>query len=88
MPQRIRILNPVPTGAAYCGPERAAHYVKTGRAEWLTPGRMIRFNEQDSRYQAVMRQSMETRAGYDGRGGLTLNEIRNIPVLNPQKMRR
>ena len=83
---RVYIVNPVPGGACFSSEKRAERYVKTGRAVWATPT-SIRFTESDPRHQAVLEHSRTTGMGYDRVGSMTLDQIRHIPVLFPQKLR-
>jgi hypothetical protein len=83
----IKILNPLPLGSLYVGKQRAERMVKTGRAEWLSE-RTIRYNESHPHYQTAVMNSLEATRGYDARGSMTLKEIANIPVINPNKLRR
>jgi hypothetical protein len=83
----IKILNPVPKGAAMVQYSRAERYVKAGRAEWSNPA-AITFKTNDYRYQAALQTALEGTRGYDARGPMTLKEIANIPVINPGKLRR
>ena len=85
--ERVRIVNPVPFGASSIGREHAERYLRSGRAEWASPG-AIRFAESDYRYQMAAQTARETGRNYDRQSQVrTLSEIRNIPVLFPGKLR-
>ncbi len=86
--RRVRIVNPIPHGAWELGYDRAERYVRNGRAEWVQPQTSIRFNQSHPKHEAAMEHSRRTAQGYDGvYGVMRRDEIRNIPVLFPERLR-
>jgi hypothetical protein len=77
---RIAILNPLPGAARSLGYEHARRYVKQGRAQWVNRD-AIRFLPEHHRHQSAERLlRQQTAAGYDARGLLTIEEIKQVPV--------
>lgn len=79
-------MNPVPGGSNSCEMIRAERYVRTERAQWVTPT-SIKFTENDPRHKAAIESAQRTGWGYDKVGGMTREQIRHIPVLFPERLR-
>ena len=84
-PDKIRILTPTRHGSCWTGRKRAERYVRTGRAVFIGLA-AIRLVESDARNLAAVKKAAESAAGYDDiRRTLTVAELANIPLINPQK---
>ena len=84
-PHKIRILKPTRHRACWTGRNRAERYVRTGRAVYVGPA-AIRFIESDARNIAAAKKAADAAAGYDDiRRTLTVEELANIPIMNPHK---
>ena len=86
MSTKVRILNPATGGAVLTSSRNAEYYVASGRARWR--GKAIEFIETDFRHVAVTVSVSASRRGYDEVGTMSLNQIRGIPVIAPEKLIR
>lgn len=77
---RIVVVDPAPGQARSLGRAHAERYVRQGRARWVDATH-LRFLTTDHRHQSAQRLfRVQTAAGYDARGMLTVEEIRRLPV--------
>lgn len=82
---KVRIENPIDGSHCFVLKRRAAErHVNAGRARW-TSHTSIRFIESSADNQAARRAAAELEAtrGYDNRGMLNIDEVRNLPALRP-----
>lgn len=86
----FKILNPVNGGHPFCGPARAAKYIRQGRAI-LVRELVIRFVEQDHRHVSavVSNDEKERRMNYDiasETGVASALQLAGIPIVSAREM--
>lgn len=81
---KVRIENPIDGGRFILKRRAAERHVDAGRARW-TSRTSIRFIEDNPANLAARARAaaIEATRGYEARGMLTMNEIRNLPCVRP-----
>lgn len=81
----VRIENPV-SGCGFTSKNRANHFVRQGRAEWVEMGVSIRFIERNHRHASAQKTVDATRYWYEraaNTGMAQLHELANLPMVAP-----
>ena len=84
---RILILNPLGNGST--SRKHARAYVRRHLADWVEPGRSIRFRrtETDHRERSAVRSAAAaSRDGYDRIGPMRPEQVIHIPVVQPWRL--
>jgi hypothetical protein len=87
MQKPVRILNPV-TDHRFTTKNRAARFVRDGRAEWVRMDVSIRFVSSDRRHRATKKAVDKARVGYDlaaHDGMATFQQLLALPTQAPAR---
>jgi hypothetical protein len=85
MQKPVRIINPV-SDCQFTSRNRAARFVRKGRAEWVHVGKSIRFVSSDRQHQSAKNAADKTRTGYDRAASAGMAKMRamaNLPMTSP-----